>query len=92
MIFEAVKLHNLIRLEGAEPRTGSEYLASDEIIDVATSQGLYGFFVIVEVVRTIDSYMELRRRMGASAAGHQETRRDSEAVELRPQGSDSKTS
>lgn len=57
----ATKLATIKRLEGPEPRIGTKYPASDQVIDLAVIVGLYGFFVICEGVRLPCAVREARR-------------------------------
>lgn len=51
--FTAVSLGGFGKLVSVEDRQGTEYLLSDEMIDVGVQVGLYAVFWIVEVLRLI---------------------------------------
>ncbi|CAO1633608.1 unnamed protein product [Parajaminaea phylloscopi] len=51
LVFTAIKVRVLALMGKYEPRLGTEYLDSDETLDVGVIVGLYGIFVIVESVR-----------------------------------------
>ena len=49
----AAKLGELYKLNGIEDRKGTEYLLSDEMIDVGVQVGLYAVFWIIEATRQV---------------------------------------
>ncbi|CAO1630108.1 unnamed protein product [Sympodiomycopsis kandeliae] len=59
LIFTAVKLRGLVLVGQVEPRDGTEYLSSDQQLDVGVIVGLYGIFVIVESIALVKAF---RRR------------------------------
>ncbi|PWN46665.1 hypothetical protein IE53DRAFT_391166 [Violaceomyces palustris] len=52
LTFTAVKLATLSHLSDIEPRKGSKYMDSDQIIDVAVILGLYTLFFVAESFRS----------------------------------------
>ncbi|PWN26992.1 hypothetical protein BDZ90DRAFT_232571 [Jaminaea rosea] len=63
----SVKLRVLALMMEPEPRYGSEYLDSDQQIDVGVIVGLYAIFVIVEVIRMPMAWREARRPQAGGA-------------------------
>ena len=61
LTFTAVALAGLGKLKGVEERLDTEYLLSDEMIDVGVMIGLYAVFWIIEAARLVVS----RRHQGA---------------------------
>lgn len=53
LTFTSVALASLGKLNGIEDRKGTEYLLSDEMIDVGVQVGLYAVSWIVETTRLI---------------------------------------
>ena len=67
LAFTSVALGGLGKLNGIEDRLGTEYLLSDEMIDVGVQVGLYAVFWIVEVTRLLESLLVSRKAVQGSA-------------------------
>ena len=67
LTFTAVALGGLGKLKGIEDRIGTEYLLSDEMIDVGVQVGLYAVFFIVESTRLVKSLVSARRESRGAA-------------------------
>lgn len=67
LTFTSVALGGLGKLNGIEDRKGTEYLLSDEMIDVGVQVGLYAVFWIVEVTRLIKSMFAARSESRGTA-------------------------
>lgn len=61
LTFTSVALGGLGKLNGIEDRKGTEYLLSDEMIDVGVQVGLYAVFWIVEASRLLKGLLSARR-------------------------------
>ncbi|SNX82203.1 uncharacterized protein MEPE_00909 [Melanopsichium pennsylvanicum] len=61
LTFTSVALAGLSKLNGAEDRKGTEYLLSDEMIDVGVQIGLYAVFWLVEAIRLVKSVLVARK-------------------------------
>lgn len=55
LVFTSVKLATLNRLRDIEPRARTEYLNSDQVLDVGVMVGLYGLEILVECARLFTS-------------------------------------
>lgn len=67
LAFTGTALGGLGKLNGIEDRKGTEYLLSDEMIDVGVQVGLYAVFWIIEATRLIKSMMTARQGLEGSA-------------------------
>lgn len=67
LTFTSVALGGLGKLDGVEDRKGTEYLLSDEMIDVGVQVGLYAAFWIVEATRLVKSLLATRKGLEGSA-------------------------
>lgn len=65
-VFTAVKLATLAQLRNVEPRLQTEYLNSDQIIDVSVIVGLYALEIVVESVR----FFGLAKRTSSSSSDY----------------------
>lgn len=67
LTFTSVALGGLGKLNGIEDRKGTEYLLSDEMIDVGVQVGLYAVFWIVEATRLVKSLLAARKQSEGTA-------------------------
>ncbi|SAM74873.1 uncharacterized protein UBRO_01262 [Ustilago bromivora] len=67
LTFTAVALPGMGKLEGIEDRKGTEYLLSDEKIDVGVQIGLYAVFWLVEASRLVKRSVAARKESRGSA-------------------------
>ncbi|CBQ70232.1 conserved hypothetical protein [Sporisorium reilianum SRZ2] len=67
LAFTSVALAGMGKLNGIEDRKGTEYLLSDEMIDVGVQVGLYAVFWIVEAARLAKSLLATRKGLEGSA-------------------------
>lgn len=65
--FTSVALGGLGKLNGVEDRKGTEYLLSDEMIDVGVQIGLYAVFLIVEATRLVKRLVATRQESRGNA-------------------------
>ncbi|GAC93929.1 hypothetical protein PHSY_001497 [Pseudozyma hubeiensis SY62] len=65
--FTSVALGGMGKLKGVEDRLGTEYLLSDEMIDVGVQVGLYAVFWIVEATRLLRTSITSRKAVQGSA-------------------------
>lgn len=67
LTFTSVALAGLGKLNGVEDRKGTEYLLSDEMIDVGVQVGLYAVFWLVEATRLVKSLLAARQASKGTA-------------------------
>ncbi|EIW80712.1 hypothetical protein CONPUDRAFT_73774 [Coniophora puteana RWD-64-598 SS2] len=77
LVFTSVKLATLEKLANIEPRTGTEYLNSDQRIDVETYLGLYAVEFLVESYRLL----QLIRRSLEPEQSEQQEKREGQAAD-----------
>lgn len=83
LTFTSVSLAGMGKLKGIEDRKGTEYLLSDEIIDVGVQVGLYAVFWIVEATRQVKFLVKARKEKEGTARLHEhnEALRTSQSAE-----------
>ncbi|SPO25056.1 uncharacterized protein UTRI_01573_B [Ustilago trichophora] len=67
LTFTSVALGGLGKLSGVEDRQGTEYLLSDEMIDVGVQIGLYAVFLIIEATRLVKRLVAIRQESRGNA-------------------------
>lgn len=70
--FTSVALAGMGKLEGIEDRKGTEYLLSDEMIDVGVQVGLYAVFWVVEALRVLHRLTTARKQALGTARLHEQ--------------------